>query len=322
MLPGDTLYASEANIAPQSASWRIEQISGCGKVKLAIVLRRPLGEPPLLLGSDIDVAIRGADQTAQARGAVDRFDIADFNAAYIAGRVGCWDLDWTGGPVGAPDLGILSSHASARHHIPRKLLTPNGSITFDPGGVVPITWQAGLGDSARVTLRVVHTSPTDTTVVASDLLDTGSYNWTIPATQKAGTSWRMEVLHSAGYYKVDSADVGKDRSDTTITLRANAVSNLAAGAGKNTAVLWWSDPLQGTLTADAHEIRYLMGTPITEANFASGTPVASPPAPYVVGSEHCVELSGLTSCRTYSFAMRTQRQHRLLSVLSKRHPPC
>ncbi len=296
---GDTVYASTYDSEAGVATWNVAHGRGAG------VESWQCFAGAVALSTPFEVSVRSFDQNDLAVGAVDRLDWAEASTASLNGNPGSWDLDWSGGAVGVPDVALLASHFFGRHAATRKLLSPNEGEAYGPGNVVPIAWIAAGGDSARVTLRAIQSSSTDTTVVVSDTLDTGTYNWTVPATNKAGAGWRMQVLHSAGYYKVDYRDVGTDMSDTAFTLRPNAVSNLSAMVGRHTAALSWSDPIQGTVTADAHVIRYKVNTPITEANFDGADSVASPPAPYTSGTQHCFEWNGLF-CGTFYFAMKTK----------------
>src|SRR5262249_54774237 len=128
--------------------------------------------------------------------------------------------------------------------------------------VMHITWEGGRTDSARVTLRLVRDGTIDTTTIVTDLLDTGSYDWEVPSSVVYGNDCRVEVMHTAGYYKVDYRDVGKDKSDGTITM-------LGAGGGGDGCPFvdvlsdsGWSAEntilgraLSGTLVRDAYRVK-------------------------------------------------------------------
>src|SRR5262249_50642931 len=129
-----------------------------------------------------------------------------------------WDAVWS-----ASDDSLFNAHFQARHHMKRRLLFPNGGESFADGDTMHITWMRVCGVSARVTLGLLRDGSTDTTMIVSDRFDTasfaGKYNWVIPSTIESGNHYRVEVMHTAGVYRGDYRDIGKDKSDTTFTIQ-------------------------------------------------------------------------------------------------------
>lgn len=74
-----------------------------------------------------------------------------------------------------------------------------------------------------------------------------------------------------------------------------------------TATLRWTAPGDNgtTGTATSYRVRYRIGSPIsTEGEWAAATVVSGPPSPAAAGSVEGMTVSGLTSDRTYYFAVR------------------
>jgi hypothetical protein len=108
---------------------------------------------------------------------------------------------------------------------------------------------------------------------------------------------------------------------STVTINVDppgAVTDLSAGSPTpSSLVLTWTAPgdAGATGTAASYEIRYSTSA-ITDANFASATKLASPPAPAAAGTSQGVTISGLTAATVYSFALKTTNHAGTVSAIS------
>jgi hypothetical protein len=86
---------------------------------------------------------------------------------------------------------------------------------------------------------------------------------------------------------------------------APSAVTITGGKGKNTAAIAWTAPGDDadTGTALSYDLRRSTST-ITSGNFTSATQVTTG-TPQPAGSPECVEVSGLTQCTTYYWALRT-----------------
>ncbi len=85
-----------------------------------------------------------------------------------------------------------------------------------------------------------------------------------------------------------------------------AVTNLTAILSKYNGILNWTAPGDdGSIgRATQYDIRRSLN-PITESNFSSATPIAAP-TPGVAGTLECADVTGLTSCTWYYFALKSR----------------
>ncbi len=121
-------------------------------------------------------------------------------------------------------------------------------------------------------------------------------------------SWPSpQVSCSDSYVVFRALDPGGGAAHKVVklSLRPAAVVNLSVATGKNTAVLNWTEPSQGGCNADKYDIRRWT-SPITETNFYSATFLDSSVAPGPPGTQHCFEVSGLSACTPYYFAIKTK----------------
>jgi hypothetical protein len=107
----------------------------------------------------------------------------------------------------------------------------------------------------------------------------------------AGTMYRVRVEERAEPDTIAPGAVSTasalDVADTQLT-----VSFIAPG----------DDGLEGTVSG--YEVRYLAATPMTEANFADATDIASQIAPQPAGNEQLVTITGLLPATTYYIGVR------------------
>jgi hypothetical protein len=84
--------------------------------------------------------------------------------------------------------------------------------------------------------------------------------------------------------------------------------------GRYTTVVGFTAPGEEGETAAAYDLRRSTA-PITLANFSSATPITTS-EPNIAGTPECVEVSGLSSCTHYYFALRCQEECGAWSGLS------
>jgi hypothetical protein len=99
-----------------------------------------------------------------------------------------------------------------------------------------------------------------------------------------------------------------------------AITDLSAstGAASGTVDLTWTAPGDDgdTGTASSYLVRY-SGAAITEANWASATPVTTGvPAPASAGTSQSMTVTGLTPGQTYYFAVKAQDEAGNTSAIS------
>jgi hypothetical protein len=126
-------------------------------------------------------------------------------------------------------------------------------------------------------------------------------------------TWNAPITASDSVYfvrfQVSTFSGGSDYAIARITVADRmppaAVTDLHPFFGHTTAVVTWTSPGDnGNVgNATAFDLRYSI-TSIDEGNFSSATPIfTSPPGP--PGSPNCAELSGLSPCGAYWFAVKT-----------------
>ena len=312
---GDSLYAYayHPGAVQDTALFQASAISGCYGLQL-VGFNNASGRLEFnfeVEGNPVEVApliaLMNVDLDRRSFGTVDRFDSTRYaQMSVYTGPSQCSNLDWNT-VVDSVDAAIFATHLGHRHHIGRRLVTPNGGERVAPGSPMSITWTAGYGDSAKVQLWLLRDQSTDTTAVATDEADDGAYSWTVPTTLPPGTQYRMEVAHTAGKYVVDGRTLGTDRSDTTFTIRPKPVTGPAVSMGRYSAALSWVEPGQAGGQADAYDIRYLMNGTLSEANWEDDgvEQVSGEPSPGAASTEHCIEIDSLSGCKSYSFGIRT-----------------
>ena len=130
------------------------------------------------------------------------------------------------------------------------------------------------------------------------------------------------TFSASGTYVLQlSASDGMLSAAGTVTIKVDPpgdVTDLAAGnATGSRLILTWTAPgdVGTTGTAASYEIRYSTAN-ITDANFASATKLANPPAPQAAGTAENATISGLSSDTTYYFAIKTTNHAGTVSGIS------
>ena len=213
-----------------------------------------------------------------------------------------------------------------------------GTATFGTDTVVTDGVAPTVGGGGTITPSVVSfsqidlswTAATDNITAQGSLIyeicqstsSTGCNTFTATYTNGAGVVTRSVTGLSSNtlYYFVvrvrDAATNTALYTQTSATTLVNsdvtapsAVSTLAAGTVTSTSIqLNWTsvgdDNLTGTATS--YEMRYLSAgaCPINAGNFATGTLVASMPAPQANGNAETKTVTGLTASTSYCFAIK------------------
>ncbi|MBI4283376.1 MAG: immune inhibitor A, partial [Chloroflexi bacterium] len=117
------------------------------------------------------------------------------------------------------------------------------------------------------------------------------------------TYYGGDQSHAADGWYID--DVRISEADT---IAPAAVTNLSVGSvTANSATLVWTAPGDdlNTGTATQYDLRYLAGTPITEANWNTANQTTGEPAPLPSGFTQNYIVTGLIPDTTYYFAIKT-----------------
>ena len=97
-----------------------------------------------------------------------------------------------------------------------------------------------------------------------------------------------------------------------------AIADLATTATTLSSITltWTATGEDGAVgTASSYDLRYSTST-ITEANWATATPVAGEPAPTVAGTQQGMDVTGLAPGTTYFFALKVSDEVPNVSDLS------
>ncbi|MBI1799866.1 MAG: N-acetylmuramoyl-L-alanine amidase [Candidatus Eisenbacteria bacterium] len=311
---GDTLRPSLWDAASQTAHFVARRFSGCGWIDLRV----------FLAGAQVDSTlrffIRSVDLDARVVGSVDRFDKAYWDYVALGHNGGwlCHQLNNESSVYGDPN--VYQSHLG--HAGVRIVLSPNGGEQWTTGQTATVTWQRGYGDSSKVELSALSGSAAWKVPLAHALPDTGRATVSVPAGLDTCQQCKIEVMHTAGTYQAGVAgmEAGKDASDSAIFVRdgiAPAAVDLQIDAiSPSSVILTWQAPGDdGNVgRAFAYDLRYSTSQ-ITASNF--GTTSGGPSlTPQVAGNWESAEVSGLSSCRTYYFAVRTLDERGNFSPMS------
>jgi hypothetical protein len=116
-----------------------------------------------------------------------------------------------------------------------------------------------------------------------------------------GEGW---TLHAFSPTEVIAGNPTTLRVAMPFEIPPSPVADLAAYAGRVTMILTWTEPGQVGGEAAQYDAR-LSSDPITDANFEGATALTGEPVPGGAGTQHCLDVGGLTPCRMYYFAMKT-----------------
>ncbi|HTK30697.1 MAG TPA: C25 family cysteine peptidase [Candidatus Saccharimonadaceae bacterium] len=222
-ISSDTLYAGAYARATRQFQFRSARASGCGTVPLTVYV----DGRPLAVGASVDV--RTCDLDGTVRGAVDKDDVAAWYALWGMNSP-CADIDRSGA-VNGSDLVRLNSHLG--HHIPGDVLSPNGGERYEQGTLLSTSWRPFSGDSAKVTISLLRTSqPGARYTLARDLPDNGAWaQWYIENAFPPASDYKLELIHTAGFFHHVPDSIWADRSDTTFTIALYSGGGGGGGGG-------------------------------------------------------------------------------------------
>lgn len=219
----------------------------------------------------------------------------------------------------APALAVLAGTGATAH-----AQTTYNSVT--------LTWTTTGDDSLIGTASQFDLRYSTSNITAANF--SNATRWTaMPAPATPGTQQSVTVTglspSTTYYFAIKTADEvpnwsGLSNVVSRTTLAAPDVSRPAPVATLTitnmtdlSATLGWTavgdDSLTGT--AASYDIRYST-SPITDANFASATPVQNPPTPTASGTSQSVTVGGLQRQVTYYFAMKVTDDAGNVSALS------
>ncbi len=270
---GDTLEPYEYRVGSlaDTVLFRASAISGCdpntserGYLSFQVFL------DSVYVGTSPTVRLMSLDLMSvntlhrKANGSVDGFDEDRFDLlqppTWVQTR--CNNFDWNTA-MDQADRDILNAHMG--HHIPRKLLGPNGGERIVPGESIYVAWVPASGDSAYVTLQLVRDSAPGQhweLSLATDMAppDDGAQATAVISGQsnlENGTDYRIKVIHTAGASQSGGLEVGTDVSDGHIEIYGIGCPYVEAWTGSawkaENSIL--SRSLDATLSQDAYLVK-------------------------------------------------------------------
>jgi predicted CxxxxCH...CXXCH cytochrome family protein len=202
---------------------------------------------------------------------------------------------------------------------PQPQANPGSASLPASSAVVDIQWDAytdtvdGLSDTVHYDLYGSDDDGASYEYLIAIGLDaaTTSYQWN---TQVAGIeSGPLAVLLKAGdtYTHATQAITGIGSADATDYVAPSAIDDLVARARPKAGSVWltWTAPgddLDNHGRADHYEVRYRTDVAVSDANWASSTPVSgAPPSPDFGGKIQNFEVVDLNPGTTYYFGVKT-----------------
>lgn len=121
----------------------------------------------------------------------------------------------TSGAYDATANGGLDAFVSKIGSTAVTITSPNSGETWCAGSTQTITWTQGGITNLKLQLSTDGGTSWGTTIIASTSASTGSYSWTIPTSQAAGTTYRVRAVNTADTTIADA-------SNANFTIRARA----------------------------------------------------------------------------------------------------
>jgi chitodextrinase len=174
-------------------------------------------------------------------------------------------------------------------------------IRYSASAITPANWSSAIQVTGEPT---PHAAGTAESMLITGLQPATTYYFAIKAADEAG-NWsglsNIATITTANE-QIPPASITTlavtNRTGTTITLKWTATGD---------------DSTTGTCAS--YDIRYSTSV-ITEANWASATQVSGEPTPHVAGTQDSMVITGLTSNRTYYFAIKASDEVPNVSGLS------
>ena len=216
-----------------------------------------------------------------------------------------------GGPLnGAPCSGNGGPHTVTNYPPPATTLT----VSQLNSTTLRLSWTAtneGTDDPTRAATsyevrRSASPISSDATFLAAEVVSSP------PTPASPATTQTMDVtLAGSGYFAIRIVDDVGNRSAIATThfdLPPTKVASLGAATGRNDVKLGWAATGEDSTwgTASAYDIRYRIGSAVTDANWGSSTPVSGVTSPNVAGTQECLVVSSLDECTNYYFGMKVQ----------------
>lgn len=132
------------------------------------------------------------------------------------------EMEWGGSYSGMQHLGVSVFHLK-NVVIPTLTITaPNGGEYWKLGNTVEITWTSE-NHTGGVDLYLLK-SDTQVAVIAEDIDDSGSYEWTVPDSLSTGDDYYVKIVCSTDSSVADQSDQPFSISDTVTDLSIDAVT--------------------------------------------------------------------------------------------------
>ena len=205
------------------------------------------------------------------------------------------------------------------------------AATSPAQGVVRLHWTAPGDDGTSGTAHLYEIRSSTSPITEANFLAADPVLVAVPAPAASGTLQTVDIPLTAGqvyYFALKTSDERPnwsaisniatydlpDAFDGTVPA---AITDLAASSPQTgTVSLAWTSPGDdGAVgTATAYDVRYATA-PITEANFAQASALASPPAPLAAGTAQAMQFT-LPNNQAYYFAIKTRDEVDNWSALS------
>jgi len=136
-----------------------------------------------------------------------------------------WDysnhtMTWGGSYAGMELLSVSVVNLGPTEQNAITVVSPNGGETLIRGTILPISWSYTGNPGANVKIELYSGSTLSRTITASTPLSAGSYNWTIPSTQTAGSNYTIKVTSTTDSTISDTSDGAFSIVKPTITVNS------------------------------------------------------------------------------------------------------
>lgn len=180
-----------------------------------------------------------------------------------------------------------------------------GQVTYDHAPTFDALRDTSVLAGASLELSLAASDPDGDSLAYS-----GAYRPAGSAIHDATFAWTTPSPPASYYVVLRASDLGGAVANKVVKIARVPIpaDDLAVLTGRTNGVVMWTEPDQGGGEADGYDLHYRIDSAINESNFASSAEVDTTllPSPDEGECSHCVELSGLSSCHTYYFALKTR----------------
>ncbi len=179
------------------------------------------------------------------------------------------------------------------------VISPNGGEQWQQGTTHNIIWRS-TGVTGNVMIELYKTGALDS-VISATVANTGSYSWTIPGTQVAGTDYRVRIS-SVATSTVASQSAGNFAITATAPVASIAVTSPNGGEkwvqGSAQNITWTSNSITGNVKIDLYKAGTISSN-ITASVANSGTYNWTVPATQTAGTDYRVRITAVANTRVF-----------------------